>query len=109
MEVYIMKWYELTIATTEIATEMISNFLHEHGAGGVSIEESGNLNKSRDTSFGQWYDTPLNDIPEGEAIIKGYFLENTVMEQLIEELKPRIDGLRQFDIDPGNVQYSYIE
>jgi len=104
-----MKWYELTIATTEIATEMISNFLHEHGAGGVSIEESGNLNKPRDTSYGQWYDTPLNDIPEGEAIIKGYFPENTVMEQLLEELKPRIEGLRQFEIDPGNVQYSYIE
>ncbi|GIP15338.1 ribosomal protein L11 methyltransferase [Paenibacillus montaniterrae] len=104
-----MKWYELTIATTEIATEMISNFLHEHGAGGVSIEESGNLNKPRDTSFGQWYDTPLNDIPEGEAVIKGYFPDQTNMEQLIADLKPRIEGLRQFDIDPGQVQYSYIE
>lgn len=104
-----MKWYELTIATTEIATEMISNFLHEHGAGGVSIEESEHLNKPRDTSFGQWYDKPLNDIPEGQAIIKGYFPEDTVMEQLIDELKPRIEGLREFEIDPGDVQYSYVE
>ncbi|MGO4372318.1 50S ribosomal protein L11 methyltransferase, partial [Paenibacillus sp. MCAF20] len=60
-----MKWHELTIATTEEATEMISNFLHEMGAGGVSIEESGTLNKPRDTSLGQWYELPLNDIPEG--------------------------------------------
>jgi len=104
-----MKWYEVTIATTEIATEMISNFLHEFGAGGVSIEESGTLNKQRDTSFGQWYDTPLNDIPEGQAVIKGYFPEDIDMEQLIQDLKPRVDGLREFGIDPGNVEYSYIE
>ncbi|MEK4249598.1 50S ribosomal protein L11 methyltransferase [Paenibacillus sp. FSL W7-1287] len=104
-----MKWYEITIATTEIATEMISNFLHESGAGGVSIEESGTLNKPRDTSFGQWYDTPLNDIPEGQAIIKGYFSEETDMEQLIHNIKPRVEGLHEFGIDPGNVEYSYIE
>ncbi|MCM3633252.1 50S ribosomal protein L11 methyltransferase [Paenibacillus camelliae] len=104
-----MKWYEITIATTEIATEMISNFLHESGAGGVSIEESGTLNKPRDTSFGQWYDTPLNDIPEGQAIIKGYFSEETDMEQLIHNIKPRVEGLHEFGIDPGKVEYSYIE
>lgn len=102
-----MKWYELTIATTEIATEMISNFLHEHGAGGVSIEESGNLNRKRDTSFGQWYDMPLNDIPEGEAVIKGYFQEDTDMDQLIKEITPRVEQLREFGIDPGIVNYSY--
>lgn len=103
-----MKWYELTISTTEIAQEMISNFLHEHGAGGVSIEESGNLNRPRDTRLGQWYDTPLNDIPEGEAVIKGYFTEDVNMDQLIEALKPRIEELRDFSIDPGHVKYDYI-
>ncbi len=29
-----MLWHELTIHTTEQAVEMISNFLHEAGAGG---------------------------------------------------------------------------
>jgi ribosomal protein L11 methyltransferase len=104
-----MKWFELTIATTEEATEMISNFLHEHGAGGVSIEESGTLNKPRDTSLGQWYELPLNDIPEGQAVIKGYFSEGTDMSALLEELKPRVEELRSFDIDPGTVGYSTQE
>jgi len=104
-----MKWYELTIHTTEIAQEMISNFLHEHGAGGVSIEESGNLNRPRDTRLGQWYDQPLNDIPEGQAIIKGYFTEETNMDQLITDLKPRIAELHDFNIDPGDVTFDYIE
>lgn len=104
-----MKWHELTIETTEEATEMISNFLHEMGAGGVSIEESGTLNKPRDTSLGQWYELPLNDIPEGLAVIKGYFPEGTDMDALIDALKPRVEELKEFDIDTGEVTYSAVE
>ncbi|WP_339324059.1 50S ribosomal protein L11 methyltransferase [Paenibacillus sp. FSL W8-0194] len=100
-----MLWHELTIHTTEEAVEMISNFLHEAGAGGVSIEESGSLNKKRDTSYGQWYEVPLNDIPEGQAEIKGYFSEESKVEDILEEVKHRIEGLREFEIDPGDVRY----
>ncbi|ADM71023.2 Ribosomal protein L11 methyltransferase [Paenibacillus polymyxa E681] len=100
-----MLWNEITIHTTEEAIEMISNFLHEAGAGGVSIEESGSLNKPRDTSYGQWYDRPLNDIPEGQAIIKGYFAEEVDMESIRSQIEPRVEELRTFDIDPGEVQY----
>ncbi|MFS0871719.1 50S ribosomal protein L11 methyltransferase [Paenibacillus xylanilyticus] len=100
-----MLWHELTIHTTEEAVEMISNFLHEAGAGGVSIEESGTLNKERDTSYGQWYELPLNDIPEGLAVIKGYFSEGTDMEALKTEINPRIEQLSEFDIDAGEIRY----
>jgi len=100
-----MLWHEMTIHTTEEAVEMISNFLHEAGAGGVSIEESGTLNKKRDTSYGQWFEVPLNDIPEGQAVIKGYFSEESKVEDILEEVKHRIEGLREFEIDPGEVRY----
>lgn len=82
---------------------MISNFLHEMDADGVSIEESGTLNKQRDTSLGQWYEHPLNDIPEGCAVIKGYFSElDADVDALVAQLPPRIDELREFGIDPGD-------
>ncbi|AJE53179.1 MULTISPECIES: 50S ribosomal protein L11 methyltransferase [Paenibacillus] len=100
-----MLWNEITIHTSEEAVEMISNFLHEAGAGGVSIEESGSLNKPRDTSYGQWYDRPLNDIPEGQAIIKGYFAEEIDMDSVRAQIEPRVEQLRTFDIDPGEVRY----
>ncbi|MFK4340956.1 MULTISPECIES: 50S ribosomal protein L11 methyltransferase [unclassified Paenibacillus] len=100
-----MLWHEITIHTTEEAVEMISNFLHEAGAGGVSIEESGSLNKPRDTSYGQWYDRPLNDIPEGQATIKGYFAEEVEMDGIRSQIEPRVEELRTFDIDPGEVRY----
>ncbi|WP_411735219.1 50S ribosomal protein L11 methyltransferase [Paenibacillus sp. M2] len=100
-----MLWHELTIHTTEEAVEMISNFLHEAGAGGVSIEESGTLNKKRDTTYGELYDVPLNDIPEGFAVIKGYFSEGTDMVELQSEVHPRIEELSEFGIDTGEVRY----
>lgn len=99
-----MLWHEITIHTSEEAVEMISNFLHEAGAGGVSIEESGTLNKKRDTSYGELYDVPLNDIPEGQAVIKGYFSEDIAMDGIQSSLKQRIDELRTFDINPGEAR-----
>ncbi|MBP1156353.1 MULTISPECIES: 50S ribosomal protein L11 methyltransferase [unclassified Paenibacillus] len=100
-----MRWHEVTVHTTEEAIEMISNFIHELGAGGVSIEESGTLNKQRDTSFGQLYEHPLNNIPEGRAVIKGYFSEGTDMEVILRELKLSVELLSGYDIDTGEPTY----
>ncbi|MFF2909629.1 50S ribosomal protein L11 methyltransferase [Paenibacillus sp. NPDC057934] len=102
-----MLWHEVTIHTTEEAQEMISNFLYEAGAGGVSIEESGILGKVRDTRYGELYDEPLNDIPEGEAVIKGYYAESVDMDGVIAELTPRVEELREYGIDPGKALISW--
>lgn len=99
---FCMRWHEITIYTTEEAVEAVSNVLHELGAGGVSIEESGTLNKPRDTSLGQWYELPLNDIPEGRAVIKGYYAEGADMEQLMAQLQPFLAALPACGIDAGN-------
>ncbi|KGE18187.1 50S ribosomal protein L11 methyltransferase [Paenibacillus wynnii] len=102
-----MLWHELTIHTTEEAQEMISNLMYEAGAGGVSIEESGTLNKVRDTRYGELYDQPLNDIPEGEAVIKGYYSESVSMEEVLAEFTPRVEELRGFGINPGKAIISW--
>lgn len=104
-----MIWYEITIHTTEEAIEMVSNFLHDLGSAGVSIEESGTLNKQRDTSLGQWYEGPLNDIPEGQAVIKGYYshVSEQQIEQWIHQLTQSIEQLREYDIDPGKFTITY--
>ncbi|WP_127579793.1 50S ribosomal protein L11 methyltransferase [Paenibacillus koleovorans] len=105
-----MRWHEITIHTTEEAVEMISNYFHELGAGGVSIEESGTLNKERDTSFGQWYEKPLNDIPEGEAEMKAYFAEPVDLESHVQGLREFCDMLRdEIGIDPGRATITVRE
>lgn len=101
-----MLWHELTIHTTEESVEMISNFLHEAGAGGVSIEESGTLNKKRETPHGECFgDVPFNDIPEGHAVIKGYFSEDVNLEEIRDEISPRVEELSEFGIHTGEVRY----
>jgi ribosomal protein L11 methyltransferase len=97
-----MRWHEITIQTTEEAIEPVSNLFHELGAGGVSIEESGTLNKPRDTSLGQWYELPLNDIPEGRAVIKGYFSEELEIDPILGQFKEQVRRLEQLAIDTGN-------
>jgi ribosomal protein L11 methyltransferase len=104
-----MRWHEVTVHTTEEAIEMISNFIQELGAGGVSIEESGTLNKERDTSLGQLYDHAFNDIPEGRAVIQGYFSQGTDMAEVMGKLKESVTQLSEYDIDTGNPTFGLKE
>ncbi|MDG0793204.1 50S ribosomal protein L11 methyltransferase [Cohnella ginsengisoli] len=97
-----MRWFEITIVANEQAQEMVAHYMHELGAGGVSIEESWSPDKPRDTSLGQWYDKPLNDIPAGLAVIAGYFPEDIYGDTLVAELTELLRGLPEFGYDAGD-------
>lgn len=96
-----MRWHELTVLATETSQEMVSHYMYEFGAAGVSVEESWSSDKPRDTSLGQWYDKPLNDIRPGYAEIKGYFAEETDMDAVIAQLREALAGLPAFGYDAG--------
>lgn len=104
-EITYMNWNEITIHTTEEAVEMISNFLHEAGAGGVTIEEAVSNHKYDDTSYGQFYDLQPNGIEEGNARVLGYFSEGYDTDLILQDIKERIGQLPDYDIDPGEVKY----
>lgn len=106
-----MKWIEITIYTTEEATEALADYLHRNGAGGVSIEESGSLDRQRDTSLGQWYERALNDIPEGEAEMKAYFATELgdIQTTIIEPLREFVASFPSFGLDPGKGEISWHE
>jgi ribosomal protein L11 methyltransferase len=94
-------WHELTIWTANEAVEMVANFLHERGAGGVVIEESGSLNRDRDTSLGQWYELPLNDIPEGQAVVQAYFAGEEDAKAAEAGIRALLDELAGYPIETG--------
>ncbi|CAM4054612.1 50S ribosomal protein L11 methyltransferase [Cohnella lubricantis] len=104
-----MRWFEITVLAAEQSQEMVAHYMNELGAGGVSIEESWTEDKPRDTSFGQWYDKPLNNIKAGYAEIKGYFPEGTDPTQLIEQLTLLLRGLPEFGYDAGEYTISSAE
>jgi len=97
-----LRWHEVTVLAAEQAQEMVAHYMNELGAGGVSIEESWSEDRPRDMSFGEWYDKPLNDIPAGYAVIKGYYPEQADIGRVVGSLTDSIRGLPAYGYDPGN-------
>jgi ribosomal protein L11 methyltransferase len=102
-------WHEVTVLALEPSQEMVSHYLYEYGAAGVSIEESWTPDKPRDTSLGQWFDRPLNNIRPGYAEIKGYFSEDTDIGQVVEQLESALAGLPEYGYDAGEYSISVKE
>lgn len=94
-------WHELTVRTAEEAVEMVSHYFHERGAGGVVIEESGSLQRERDTSLGQWYELPLNDIPEGQANVQAYFADAKAAEEAADGVRALLEELKTYPVETG--------
>ncbi|MFC4599331.1 50S ribosomal protein L11 methyltransferase [Cohnella hongkongensis] len=96
-----MRWHELTVLATESSEEMVTHYLTELGAGGVSVEEAWSPDKPRDTKYGEVYDTPTNDIRPGYAVFKAYFSEDCEMEPIAAELKTLLERLPEYGYDAG--------
>ncbi|WP_372637429.1 50S ribosomal protein L11 methyltransferase [Cohnella sp.] len=96
-----MRWHELTVLATESSQEMVTHYLTELGAGGVSVEEAWSPDKPRDTKYGEVYDTPLNDIRPGYALYKAYFSEDCEIEPIAAELKTLLEELPEYGYDAG--------
>jgi ribosomal protein L11 methyltransferase len=101
-----MNWHEITVKTTEEATEMVTYYLRELGALGLSIEDSSINFKKMDTSLGQFAEFPLNDLAIGRAVIKAYFENSTSIQSILDELQTSVASLDEFEIDTGNPEYA---
>ncbi len=101
-----MNWHEITVHTTEEAVEIVSYFIHELGAAGVSIEDSSSNFKKMDTTFGQIYEFPINDVALGRAVIKGYFENNSDITGIIQQLQHQMNNLSNADVDTGQPEFS---
>ena len=96
-----MKWTEISILTTNEAVEAVSNILHEAGASGVVIEDSGELTKERIDQFGEIYALNPSDFPKNGVIVKAYLSATSFLAETVEEIKAAIANLINFDINIG--------
>ncbi|MFC3039106.1 50S ribosomal protein L11 methyltransferase [Virgibacillus xinjiangensis] len=96
-----MKWSEICIHTTNEAIEPISNILHETGASGLVIEDPLDLEKERDTFFGEVYELDPEEYPEEGVYVKAYLPVNSFLGETVEEIKQAINNLIIYDIDIG--------
>ena len=96
-----LRWHELTVLATESSQEMVTHYLTELGAAGVSVEEGWDESKPRDTTYGELYDRPLNDIRKGYAEFKAYFAEGTDMADIASRLRVLLQELPEYGYDAG--------
>ena len=104
-----MKWTEISILTTNEAVEAISNILHEAGASGVVIEDSGELTKERIDQFGEIYALNPSDFPKNGVVVKAYLSATSFLAETVEEIKAAIINLINFDINIGENLLSISE
>jgi len=104
-----MKWTEISILTTNEAVEAVSNILHEAGASGVVIEDSGELTKERFDQFGEIYALNPSDFPKNGVIVKAYLSATSFLAETVEEIKAAITNLINYDINIGENLLSISE
>ena len=104
-----MKWTEISLLTTNEAVEAVSNILHEAGASGVVIEDSGELTKERIDQFGEIYALNPSDFPKNGVIVKAYLSATSFLAETVEEIKAAITNLVNFDINIGENLLSISE
>lgn len=96
-----LDWIEVCIHTTQEATEIVSNLLHEAGSNGVVIEDPHDLVKVWDTSLGEVYELNPEDYPESGVYVKGYFPDDGNLERKLSEIRKAVEELDDEEIDFG--------
>lgn len=104
-----MKWFEISIFTTNEAIEPISHILHESGVSGIAIEDRADLIRKRESMYGEIYELNPNDYPPEGVIIKAYLPETNDLQQMIAKIQRDIDKLVNFQIDVGKNRVTVSE
>ncbi len=96
-----MNWAEICIHTTQEATEIISNVLHEAGSSGVIIEDPYDLVHARNTSLDEVYELNPNGYPLSGVYVKGYLAEDEQLDEKLAEIRHIMKQLHDPEIDFG--------
>lgn len=96
-----MKWSEISIHTTNEATEAVANILHEAGASGVIIEDSHEPDRIHEDRFGEIYELNKEDFPEEGVIVKAYLPVNSFLIETVKEISDSVDSLVEYGLDVG--------
>ncbi|MGZ4134684.1 MAG: 50S ribosomal protein L11 methyltransferase [Tumebacillaceae bacterium] len=96
-----MQWAEVQVLTTSEAVEAVSAILERFGANGVVLEDSNDLTRTWEDRFGEIYGLNPADFPESGVRVKAYVSLETWQEEMLEQIKAEIQGLRELGLDPG--------
>ena len=86
-------WIEITIHTTNEASEIVESILLDYGSTGVAIEDPTTLEENLHDDFGTIVELSPTDYPEVGVIVKGYINELNFDDETFKRFKDELEQL----------------
>ena len=106
-------WIEITIHTTNEASEIVESILLDYGSTGVAIEDPTTLEENLHDDFGTIVELSPTDYPEVGVIVKGYINELNFDDETFNRFKDELEQLGKninigefFKIETATIQDS---
>ena len=88
-------WIEITIHTTNEASEIVESILLDYGSTGVAIEDPTTLEENLHDDFGTIVEISPTDFPDVGVIVKGYINELNFDNETFTRFKGELEQLGQ--------------
>lgn len=88
-------WIEITIHTTNEASEIVESILLDYGSTGVAIEDPTTLEENLHDDFGTIVELSPTDFPNVGVIVKGYINELNFDDETFTRFKGELEQLGQ--------------
>ena len=88
-------WVEITIHTTNEASEIVESILLDYGSTGVAIEDPTTLEENLHDDFGTIVELSPADYPEVGVIVKGYINELNFDEETFKRFEAELLALEE--------------
>lgn len=95
------QWKEYSIQINREVSEAVSNIFIEAGSQGVSISDRADFLNLPEYGFDTLWALDEKDFPADGIVVKGYFSVNVDEEEMIANLKEKIEQLKDFGFELG--------
>lgn len=103
------EWNEFSVWINREAANAVSNILLDLGSSGLSINDRQDFANLPEYGFDGLWALDESKFPEGQVVIKGYFHQEDRLDRLKQEIKDRVDKLKDFDLEVENYQVHYAQ
>lgn len=105
MHKIIMNWNEISVSTTTLAVEIISNIFIELGSKGVMIEDPSDFHlQGQDPLAWDYMEKEVFDFGHEDVRVIGYFSSEEDINEKISEIEKRLDYVKSLGLDTGTLE-----
>lgn len=100
-----MNWNEISVSTTTLAVEIISNIFIESGSKGVMIEDPSDFHlQGQDPLAWDYMEKEVFDFGHEDVRVIGYFSSEEDINEKISEIEKRLDYVKSLGLDTGTLE-----